>query len=176
LSWNAWNEQYEMTVRAMQQSLNERPRLATFAEIWQCTLKTFGDKTPITPEKTKILSPGSCMSLLPRRKSFLRNRNRAVNVARAVLRFSAKAMDNDDNIMDNDDSADASDVKETTSSSLLLSPLYTAVRVCVDKQLVAYLFVAISWCGTKRTTISHSNVGQVLTRRVACQGVQSILL
>jgi hypothetical protein len=40
-------------------------------------------------------------------------------------------MDNDDNTMDNDDSADASDVKETTSSSLLLlSPLYTAVRVC----------------------------------------------
>jgi hypothetical protein len=90
--------------------------------------------------------------------------------------FSAKTMDNDDNTMDNDDSADASDVKETTSSSLLLSssPLYTAVRVC--GQATCGLFVAISWCGTKRTTISHSNVGQVLTRRVACQGIQSILL
>jgi hypothetical protein len=78
------------------------------------------------------------MSLLPRRKSFLRNRNR-VNVARAVLRFSAKTMDNDDNTMDNDDSDDASDVKETTSSSLL-SPLYTAVRVCVDNLWPIYLW------------------------------------
>jgi hypothetical protein len=91
--------------------------------------------------------------------------------------FSAKTMDNDDNTMDNDDSADASDVKETTSSSLLLSRRHCIQpSVCVDKQLVAYLFVAISWCGTKRTTISHSNVGQVLTRRVVCQGIQSILL
>lgn len=81
------------------------------------------------------------MSLLPRRKSFLRNRNRAVNVARAVLRFSAKTMDNDDNTMDNDDSDDASDVKETTSSSLLLlSLLYTAVRVCVDNLWPIYLW------------------------------------